>query len=266
MKKSNKLQSSDPYVRREAVMAIDDDYTLGNIAKTDKHWTVRCAAVEKITSQEVLLKVLQQEKKPVVITSAISVIKDEETLLYLFDLCPSIVREVIVTKLNDQIFLKAVINDTNEQMQVRINAMKRLDEDEIYKLVIADFNDSEIADIARSCIKDIDVLIQNLEEESREVERGEILLRIPDNRLTEDHLLEKEKYISQRKAQKKQQIAKGNKANEQKGITRYALAGGALFIFLNIATEGVVPGGFIGGAIGGGLGAGIGMLINSASS
>ena len=52
-------------------------------------------------------------------------------------------------------------------------------------------------------------------------------------------------------------------ANEEMLTGVCASVGAVVFVVLNFATHGVVPGGFLGGCIGGGLGAVVGMGINA---
>jgi hypothetical protein len=54
-----------------------------------------------------------------------------------------------------------------------------------------------------------------------------------------------------------------SKSNNTKLTSTFAFIGAGTFFFLNIATDGAVPGGFIGGAIGGALGAFVGLLIEN---
>lgn len=66
------LLSRAPYARRAVVAATDDQNRLKHIARTDRHWTVRCAAIKKINDIAFLDDLVKTESEKVVLTSAIT--------------------------------------------------------------------------------------------------------------------------------------------------------------------------------------------------
>ncbi len=89
------LLSRDPYARRAVVAAIVDQNKLKHIARSDRHWTVRCAAIRKINDIEFLDDLVKTENEAVVLESAITQITKMNRAAKHFDISEDGLDEII---------------------------------------------------------------------------------------------------------------------------------------------------------------------------